>query len=142
VKIAELRVATDADRSRVAAERAFMAGMQLQFQGTAESLARSIEKYEEALPLYRALGDRLWEAQALFGLGRGNVALDERRKALNYYNQSLTLYRSLSDRQMEVAALTNIGLIYHNLGAVAEIGQGIRRGRRRPAHLAPARHAR
>ncbi len=117
VKIAELRVATDADRSRVAAERAFMAGMQLQFQGTAESLARSIEKYEEALPLYRALGDRLREAQTLFGLGRCNVALDERRKALGYYNQSLALYRSLGDRQMEVAALTNIGLIYHNLGA-------------------------
>jgi tetratricopeptide (TPR) repeat protein len=116
MRITELRAATDVDRNRVAAERAFMAGMQLQFQGTAESLARSIEKYEEALPLYRTLGDRLREAQTLFGLGRCNVALDERRKALGYYNQSLAIYRSLSDREMEVAALTNIGLIYHNLG--------------------------
>ena len=116
VRIAELRTATDTDRNRVAAERAFMAGMQLQFQGTAESLPRGLEKYEEALPLYRALGDRLREAQTLFGLGRCYVALDERREALDYYGQSLALYRALGDREMEGATLGNIGLIHQNLG--------------------------
>src|SRR5215475_8280028 len=53
VRITDLRTATAQDHSRVMAERTFADGHLLESQGNAESLRKAIEKYEEALRLYR-----------------------------------------------------------------------------------------
>jgi len=57
VKIEELRIATAQDKTRIAAERAFSEGIQLENQQTAETQRRAIEKYQESLPLWRSIGD-------------------------------------------------------------------------------------
>src|SRR5262245_3637430 len=57
IRVAELRMATPKDQISVMAERAFSEGNLLEREGMAESLRKEIEKREEALKLYKAVGD-------------------------------------------------------------------------------------
>lgn len=116
VKIADLRMATSQDRNRVLAESALAEGKELESQMMAESRKSAIAKYEEALGLFRAAGDRGGEAAALTSLGSVNDALGERRKALDHYSQALPLLRAAGDRRGEAAALSDLGLVYDSLG--------------------------
>jgi hypothetical protein len=58
IKIEEWRAATPQDSSRIEAQKAFAQGEILRKQGTKESQQAAIEKYEQALPLWRAAGAR------------------------------------------------------------------------------------
>ncbi|OCQ92119.1 hypothetical protein BCD67_19420 [Oscillatoriales cyanobacterium USR001] len=99
-----------------AAERAVTEADQLYQQGTAESLRKAIAKFEEALKLYRAAGDRAQEATILSNIGKIYSDLGEKQKALEYYNQSLPLFPVVGDRAGEATTLSNIGLVYSELG--------------------------
>src|SRR5499426_188720 len=68
VKIEELRDATAEDNYRVAAESAFREAERLK-DGTLEDKRKSVERYHEALDLYRRAGDRKWEAETLNNVG-------------------------------------------------------------------------
>ncbi len=114
--LAQQPAATEQDATRAAAKRVFDEGEQLRKQGTAESLRQAIAKWEEALPLYRAVGDKLGEAVTLLGIGRVYDALGEKQKALEFYNQSLPLRRATGDKAGEATTLNNIGLVYDALG--------------------------
>ncbi|MEG4247807.1 hypothetical protein [Microcoleus sp. Pol10D4] len=57
--------------AEAAAERALKEGDQLYQQGTAESLRKALAKYEEALKLFRAGGDRGGEARTLNNIASG-----------------------------------------------------------------------
>ena len=116
LKIAELRVATEGDRKRVDAERAFAEGMRLSRQGTAVSIRQAGAKYEAALQLFKSLGDRGGEAAAVDKIGQVYNSTSERRKALDTFNQALGLYQSLGDRGGEAAALNNVGWAYYRIG--------------------------
>src|SRR4030095_15663023 len=56
VRIEDLRVATEADRTRITAERSYFAAAQLQGERTAEQRRKANEEYAEALRLMRAGG--------------------------------------------------------------------------------------
>jgi tetratricopeptide (TPR) repeat protein len=99
-----------------AAHRIFQEGWQLYQQGTAESLRQAIAKWEEALPLYRAVGDKKQEAVTLNNIGGVYDALGQKQKALDYYNQSLPLSRAVGDKKQEAVTLNNIGGVYDALG--------------------------
>jgi tetratricopeptide (TPR) repeat protein len=114
--IAQQRAATEQDATRAAAKRAFQEGVQLYKQGTAESLRQAIAKFEEALPLYRAVGDTRKEAVTLNNIGYIYSALGENQKALDYYNQSLPLIRATGGKAGEAVTLNNIGAIYNASG--------------------------
>jgi CHAT domain-containing protein/Tfp pilus assembly protein PilF len=116
VKIAELRKATEQDKIRIAAERAFAQAQLLYEQGTLESLRGAIKKYEEALSLYRALGDRPRESATLHNTGYLYYLLGEKQKALDHYAQALPLTRAVGDRDSEATVLTNIGNVYASFG--------------------------
>jgi len=116
VKVAELREATAQDRDRVAAERAFEAGEQLRNQATAEARRNAVKKYEEALALYRAVGDRRGEAFALSGLGATLNLLGERRKVVEYYRQALPLVQALGEPLAESRLLLSLGSLCNALG--------------------------
>ncbi|WP_016952409.1 tetratricopeptide repeat protein [Anabaena sp. PCC 7108] len=111
------------------AKKLFQEGRQLYQQGTKESLLQAINKWEEALPLYRAVGDRRGEATTLLGIGSVYSSLGEKQKALAYLNQALALYRAVGDRRGEATALNNIGGVYNTLGekqkALAYLNQAI-----------------
>jgi tetratricopeptide (TPR) repeat protein len=116
LSLAQQPAATEQDATRAAAERAIQEGLQLYQQGTAESLRQAIAKWEEALPLYRATGDKAGEAVTLLGIGRVYNDLGEKQKALDFYNQSLALRRATGDKAGEAVTLNNIGYIYNTLG--------------------------
>ena len=116
IKVEELRESTVRDRDRITAERVFNEAVQLRAQGTAGSLRKAIEKYHEALPLWRAVGDRQSEALTLSGIGVMHSRLSEYQKALEYYNQVLSLWRALGNRKEEAIFLHNSGVTHWQLG--------------------------
>ena len=116
VRFEELREATPKDKDRIAAERALAEAAQFHVQGTAESLRKTLEKYEEALLLWQRLGDQQREALTLNMIGDRYRDLGESQKALGYHNQAVSLRRALGDRQGEGVSLYNIGFDYFQLG--------------------------
>ncbi|HOV49104.1 MAG TPA: tetratricopeptide repeat protein, partial [Anaerolineae bacterium] len=63
----------------------------------------------EALGLYRAVGDRLGEANTLLALGDVQAFQDGRDAALASYAQALTLFREIGDRLGEANTLEALG---------------------------------
>jgi len=115
IKVEELRAATDEDKYRVAGELIFRESERLQ-NGTLEAKRKSIEKYHEALELYRRAADRDGEAQILNNIGEVNWLLGERQKALEKFNEALPIRREIGDRSGEATTLSNIGAVYSSLG--------------------------
>ena len=62
VTVENLRAPGDQDRARITAERMFFEAVQLNGQGSADSLRMAIQKYLASLPLWRTAGDRYEEA--------------------------------------------------------------------------------
>jgi len=116
IKIENLRQAISQDRDRDAAERIFSEANQFRAQGKADSLRKAIEKYNEALPLMKASGNKLREALTLNYLGVVYDNLGELQKALDYYSQALLLTHDVADKSAEANTLNNIGVIYTRLG--------------------------
>lgn len=85
-------------------------------KGTAEARRAAIEKYQEALTLFRAIGDKTQEAAALNDIGTIYDALGEKQKALDFLNQALPLRRAADDKQGEAVTLNNTGVVYRSLG--------------------------
>jgi tetratricopeptide (TPR) repeat protein len=115
IKIEELREATAEDKYRVAAVSLFREAEQLK-QGTLEAKRKGIEKYYEALDLYRKAGDRKWEAETLNNVGLVYHSLGEMQKAMEKFNEALPLRRAVGDRRGEAITLNNIGLVHRSLG--------------------------
>jgi CHAT domain-containing protein len=115
IKIKELREATVEDKNRVAAESVFWEAEKLK-QGTLEERRKGIEKYHEALELYRRAGDRSKEAYIIKEIGWAHMFLGELRKALEMYNEALQVSRAAGDRRQEANALNGIGGAYWQLG--------------------------
>jgi len=115
-KVEELRAAKLQDKSRIAAQQALAEGAQLASEGTSGSLRKAINKYQEALPVWRSANDRAKEAETLNSIGAIYDSVGEKQKALDFYNQALQLRRAVGDRRGEAVLLNNIGLVYDSLG--------------------------
>jgi len=117
IKVEELRDATVEDKHRVAAGALSREAERL-WQGTLEGKRKGIEKYQEALDLYRKAGASREEADTLDSIGLVYRSLGEMGKALEKYNEALSIRRAIGDRRMEAVSLNYIGLIYESLGDV------------------------
>jgi CHAT domain-containing protein len=115
VKIDELREATAEDKYRVAAD-ALSLEADLLTRGTLEERRKGIEKYQEALELYRRAGASSEEAETLRSIGVTHQSLGEIQKALEKYSEALPILRTIADRREEGAILNDIGLAYRSLG--------------------------
>jgi CHAT domain-containing protein/tetratricopeptide (TPR) repeat protein len=115
IKVEELRAATTEDKYRVAGESVFREAELLK-NGTLEAKRKSIEKYHEAMELYRRASDRSREAVTLNSIGLVYESLGEMRKALEKFNEALPLWRTVGDRRREAETLNNIGVVYDTLG--------------------------
>lgn len=116
IRLEELRAASEADRTRVAAERSYIAGAQLQAVRTGESRRKAIEQYGEALRLMREAGDRRGEAMTLTNLGTIYNLLGEPQKAIEPLDQALKLWHAVGDRHLEAITLLIKGGVYNALG--------------------------
>lgn len=116
IQLEDVRTATAADRTRVAAERSYFAAVQLQNQRTGESRRKAVEQYSEALQLMREAGDRRGEAMTLTNMGTIYNLLDEPQKALQQLDQALTVWRLIGDRHLEAITLSINGRVYYAQG--------------------------
>ncbi len=117
VRIEALRMPTEQDQARVAALRAFGEASQLRQLGTVEAVRQAVGKYEESLPIWHAVGDRVKEAETLSNLGfLYHNNLGETLKARDCHERELPLQRALGNQAAEAVALNNLGQIYFSLG--------------------------
>src|SRR5262245_1041656 len=115
IKVGELRAATAAEKYRVAGEVTFREAERLQ-NGNLEDRRKSVEKYHEALELYRRAGHRNGEATAFHNIGEVYRLLGETRKALENFNEALPIFRAIGSRMGEAITLDSIGVVYNSLG--------------------------
>jgi len=115
IKVEELRAATVEDKYQVAGELIFREAGRLQ-NGTLEAKRKSIEKYHEALEMYRRATDRNGEAQTLSNIGEVYWSLGEMRKALEKYDEALPILQAVGNHNVEAITLNNIGSVYRSLG--------------------------
>jgi len=116
LRIAELREATQQDRTAVAAQKLFEEGGHLAGQRTAESRRSAITKYEAALPLWREAAHSRGQAATLNEIAILYSNLGEARKATEYYQQAVPLWHATGDSVSEATTLTNMGTAYWRLG--------------------------
>jgi tetratricopeptide (TPR) repeat protein len=69
----------------------------------------ALESYRQALDLFRAVGDRLGEANTLKAIGDVQRFKDENEAALESYRQALDLFRAVGSRLGEANTLQAIG---------------------------------
>jgi hypothetical protein len=107
-----LREATDADRQHAAAENLYAEGRALRLKQGAADRRASVEKFEQAIPLFRAAGEHYRAALARLSVGFVFAQLSETRTALGHFNELLSQARALGDRRLEAAAETFLGGMY------------------------------
>ncbi|MFB2877664.1 CHAT domain-containing protein, partial [Floridanema aerugineum] len=95
------------------ADRLFQQGIQ-QFQTS--KFREALQSWQQALAIYREIGDRNGEGQSLGNLGLAYYSLGDYRKAIEYQQQSLAIAREIGDRNGEGQSLGNLGLAYYSLG--------------------------
>jgi tetratricopeptide (TPR) repeat protein len=86
-------------------------------------------RYEEALPLYEAIGARLGQANTLKALGDVARMRNEYEEAEGRYEEALPLYEAIGDRLGQANAVTELGRIAQQRKdfdtAVSHFGQAL-----------------
>jgi CHAT domain-containing protein len=116
LRVEELRRATGEDYKRIAAERFVAQAEQLRSEWKPDSFQLALSKYEEALMLWRTIGDKLEEARTLTRIGEVHDRRGARQSALDSYELALPLSREVGDHATEIEVLDNIGYAYAYLG--------------------------
>ena len=114
--IAEQAAAGPRERDYLAAQQLVIEAGQLLTKQRAETHREALAKFEAALALWRKLGRKKHEADALGSLGNTAYNLGDRRRALGYFEQRLPLTREIGDKINEAVTLNNLGLVNYNLG--------------------------
>src|SRR5262245_4150695 len=90
-------------------------------------MRKALEKYNEALPLSRAVGDRMVEAATLNNIGAVYWSLGETQKALEKYNEALLLFQEVGDRNGEATTLIGIARVEQKRGNLIQARQTVER---------------
>jgi tetratricopeptide (TPR) repeat protein len=91
--------------------------LQQGLQQYGKSLFReALQSWQQALIIYREIGDREGEGAALGNLGLAYYSQGDYRKAIEYYQQSLAIAREIGYRRGEGQSLRNLGLAYGSQG--------------------------
>ena len=77
---------------------------------------QAMTDYEQALILYREVGDRAGEAATLNNIGLVYDGLGDRQQALTYYQQALPITREVGNRAGEAVTRYNIAMIHRTEG--------------------------
>lgn len=85
------------------------------FAGTPEAQRQAVASYREALAAWRSLGDRRWEAEALYDVAVLEHDLNELQPAIEDHARSMEIWRELGEPRREAAALYGIGIVQVDL---------------------------
>ncbi|MCI0389220.1 MAG: tetratricopeptide repeat protein [Acidobacteria bacterium] len=120
VKIVEMRAATEQDHKRRAAQKLSDEAAQLRKEPSGDSLRASIEKLNQALALWRELGDTPIEAKVLGELGGIYYSLGNYGASHDYFKQALSLCKAGQECAWEAGMSGNLGLVCTALGRYQE----------------------
>ena len=76
----------------------------------------ALNNFEQALVIFKEIGERKSEGGTLNNIGLVYSSLGEYPKALNYYQQSLAIRKQVDDKSGEGITLNNIGAVYYKFG--------------------------
>lgn len=79
-----------------------------------------IEQIQQALSLYRSMGDEHGQATAYNLLGTIHSRRGSFNEAIEYHNQSLEIRRRIGDKDGESGSLNNIGIAYTELAQFSD----------------------
>lgn len=105
-------IAQSVDERRAEADRLLQQGVQ-HYQ--TNQLDDALESFQQALEIYREIGDRTGEGKTLGTLGQFYRKLYSYYQALVSFQQALIIFRELGDRTREAATLFVIGEAYYFL---------------------------
>ncbi len=101
-------------------EKGEVAGVCLMAAGTISNKLgdnkAALDYYNRALELFKAIGNKGWQATTLNNIGELLQQNGDKQHALTYHNLALELRRHGGDKDGEAASLNNIGGIYSSLG--------------------------
>ncbi len=86
------------------------------FFNTISAFRKAIDYYEQAIEIYRKIGNRPGEGNSLGNLGLAYDRLGDYRKATERHEHSLVISHEIGDRLGEGASLGNLGNSYIRLG--------------------------
>ena len=129
IKIVAQREATAADKARVTAQRSFEAGRALQFRPTAADKRAAIVKYQEAIPLFQAVGDTYSQTLTVQALGLVYAQVNEFRTGLQFCEEALSLAQKVGNERLEAPIETLLGGINDVLGETIKSQQHFERAR-------------
>lgn len=127
IRIAEHRSATDDDRLRVEGERIFLRGEGLRRD---KKLEEAVTQYERALVLYKQIGDRPGEADALHRLGMVHERLEEWGQAADFSGRAADVYRETENLTGQAEALNRLGRFLARLGRYGEAQTSLEKARK------------
>jgi CHAT domain-containing protein/uncharacterized protein HemY len=104
---------TTAAMAEVEANQLLQQGIQ---QYRVSQFREALQSWEQALDIYREIGDRAGEGRALNNLGEVYRNLGDYQQAIDLYEQGLAIAREIGDRAGEGRALGNLGSAYLSLG--------------------------
>ena len=116
ITLQDVRVSTDRERKRVAAVRAFGAGMDSRRSETRQGFLQAIGHVERALGDWRAAEDRVEEATALIAIGLLYIETADRQKALQYTTQAFDVAQRTLSKKLMGRALEAIGRVHNSFG--------------------------
>ena len=76
----------------------------------------ALQSWEQALTIYREIGNRQGEGASLGNLGTAYNSLGQYHRAIKFLKQSLEISREIGDRPAEANSLGNLGIGYYSLG--------------------------
>ncbi len=77
---------------------------------------RALTFYEQVLPIWREVGNRVGEAVTLNNMGLAYEAMGQPERALTLYEQALPIRAEVGSRVGEARTLNNMGLAYEAMG--------------------------
>ena len=110
---AETKQANHINAQRSEAEQLLHQGIQ-QYQTS--QFQAALESWQQALEIYRAIGDLQREADSLGNLGLAYDSLSDYQRAIEFHQQSLAIAQQIGDRQGEASSLGRLGNVYRSLG--------------------------
>lgn len=110
-----LKIAQAVEKTTTA-QQVYQQAKQLYDQKTVAARQQALQKFEQALDLYRRDGDRSSQAAVLTYIGKIHSDFGEKQTAQDYYQKALSIYQQIGNKSGEGTALNNIGKIYSELG--------------------------
>jgi len=78
--------------------------------------ANASQIFEETIPVYRALGNKIAEAMGLQGLSRAVAGTGDYDLAIRYANQAIEMLQASGDERLLQLPLTQIAMVYRDNG--------------------------